>query len=579
MSSNDKQWAGSSMSLARSMKGTGVALLGLASGKLMSASATEKADKASRDAVDSERECKKRSWETKPAAIPASEIKNTVDADVVVVGAGFAGFCAALSAKEAGASTVIIEKSASWSARGGQIAAFRSKLQQQLGIECDYRDIIRSWVNYGHSKVKEELLWEWARKSGGCMNWLIDTVEPKGVHVAMWSGYYRGTGHTEFPVTHFFYTYPTDYVQKNGQIEGVGNSVLVSALEEIAKEHGIQIHYKTKAAQLIREGNGPVTGVIAGSKGNYTRFNASKAVIITTGDFASNKEMRERYAQHTFVDADTQMYYPSKCNTGDGHIMAMHIGGAMQKTEPFAAMIHGLGGASAYDFMHVNALGKRYHNEDVDCQSQCNAKAVQPGRIAWSVCDADGLSHVKEHVDCGLIGGLGGGGQPFLRVGMKFNLETETQQRDELLKRGIVVSANTIESLAQKMDVPVENFVATVKRYNEMCVAEHDSQFDKRRELLNPVVKAPFYAGKMRSMLMNIVGGLRTNANCEVLGGDDAPVGHLYVAGVAAGDFFAGDYTTICPGISHGRCLTFGRLAGIIAAGKNPDDFVPSIVI
>jgi len=75
-----------------------------------------------------------------------------------------------------------------------------------------------------------------------------------------------------------------------------------------------------------------------------------------------------------------------------------------------------------------------------------------------------------------------------------------------------------------------------------------------------------------------MVGGLRTNTNLNVLDENDKPIQNLYVAGSAAGDFFANDYPTICPGIGHGRCITFGRLAGLIAAGKSADD-VPSLKI
>jgi predicted oxidoreductase len=76
--------------------------------------------------------------------------------------------------------------------------------------------------------------------------------------------------------------------------------------------------------------------------------------------------------------------------------------------------------------------------------------------------------------------------------------------------------------------------------------------------------------------MLTASGGLHTNIRCEVLDADDEPIKNLYVAGATAGDFFANDYPTICPGIGHGRCITFGRIAGILAAGKSVDDIIPS---
>lgn len=125
----------------------------------------------------------------------------------------------------------------------------------------------------------------------------------------------------------------------------------------------------------------------------------------------------------------------------------------------------------------------------------------------------------------------------------------------------------------------MDNFVATVKRYNELYEMQDDVDYGKRKELLTPIVKPPFYAGKLLSTLLTMCGGLRTDTSLKVLDENDQPIEGLYVAGAAQGEFFANDYPTICPGIGHGRCITFGRMAGIKAAGKNVDDIIPSIYI
>jgi succinate dehydrogenase/fumarate reductase flavoprotein subunit len=555
------------------IQGTAIGAVGLASAGLLAGCSPKEGGPSDGQAETPKGQW---SWETKPDPIPASEIKQTVDTEVLVIGVGLAGTCAALAAQEAGAKVTMIDKNDVWAARGGHITAFGTKLQQQMGIEVDYRQVIRRWVYWAQGRCKEDLLWLFAEKSGACFDWVVDMVEPRGLKVALWDGYFKGPDYTEYPVTHFFYQDGTNFIYQDGVIEGAGNGVLLPILEEIIKERGIEIHYKTPAVQIIREGNGPVTGLIAGEAGNYTQYNASKGVIIATGDYASDKEMVERYDPFA-LQADSQIYFPNKCNTGDLHKQAMWVGGAMQKVEPHAAVIHLESGAQSYAFLHVNALGKRFKNEDVNTQSKSCTKEYEPDGIAWTVYDADGLIQVKQQIDAGLGGGLFYG-QTFQRMGTEFDLEAEKQVLDMHLNNGKVVSADTLEELAKKMEVPVDNFLATVQRYNEIVAAQNDTDYGKRKELLTPIVKPPFYAGKLLSTVLTMVGGLRTNTNLNVLDEDDQPIENLYVAGSAAGDFFANDYPTICPGIGHGRCITFGRLAGIIAAGKSID-IVPSIEV
>lgn len=572
MSSEDKSKKG--LSRRDFFKGSAFAAVGVATGGILAGCGTPAAQTTTTQAPAAESGGKKWSWETKPAAIPASEIKKTIDTDVLVIGAGLAGTVATLSAHEAGAKVILIDKNETTAARGGHITAFNSKLQQEMGIKVDYRQVVRRWIYWAQGRCKEEMLWLFAHKSGACYDWVMDMVQPRGLKSALWDGYFKGPDYTEYPVTHFFYKEGTNFVYTNGNVEGAGNAVLLPELESIIKEKGIEIHYKTPAVQLIREGNGPVKGVIAGTKGSYTQYNASKGVIIATGDYASDKEMREKYAPYS-LKMDAQIYFPNKCNTGDAHKMAMWSGGAMQKVEPHAGVIHLEAGANSYGFLHINSLGKRYKNEDVNTQSKSVTKAYEPGGVAWTIYDADGLSQVKQQIDSGIAGGLFYG-QTFQRIGAKYDLAAEQQILEGQLKSGKVVTANTLEELAQKMKVPVDTFLATVKRYNEVVTAKNDEDFGKRAELLTPILKPPFYAGKLLSTILTMVGGLRTNTGLNVLDENDQPIQNLFVAGSAAGDFFANDYPTICPGIGHGRCITFGRLAGLIAAGKSIDT-VPSL--
>ena len=494
-----------------------------------------------------------------------------------MIGAGIAGIVAALSAAQQGAKVQVVDKNPVFACRGGHITAFNSKLQKSMGIKLDYRQVIRDWVAWAQGRVDEELVWEFGHKSGACMDWLIDQAAKQGLQVTMWEGYYKGPDYTEYPVTHFFHEQNAELSYVYGNSKGIGNVALVPALEKEAKATGVVFNYKHPAVKILREGNGRATGIIAGKAGQYTRFNARNAVIIATGDYASNNEMKQRFSPFA-LHADAQIYFPNKCNTGDGVTMALQAGGAMQKHEPHAAVIHLEAGAASYGFLHVNALGKRFKNEDVNTQSKSCTKEFQPHGIAWTVYDRDGLMQVKHQVDSNQGGGLFFG-QMWQPWGKGWNYEVEKMTQEEHIKDGKVVVADTIEELAEKMKVPPANLKATVARYNELHKKQNDDDFGKRSVLLTPIANPPFYAGKLAATLLTMSGGIHTDRSLRVLDKDDQPIEGLYVVGSAAGDFFANDYPTICPGIGHGRCVTFGRLAGLRAAGKDPDKIVPSLDI
>lgn len=497
-----------------------------------------------------------------PNTLPkAGTAKKTFDTDVVVIGAGFSGMCAAISAAEAGAKVIVLEKFKRPGARGGHITAFGSDFQDRKGITKDIpaNQVVRELVRWGQGRVNEPLLRLFVEKSGSCMDWLEETVKPKGLKPGQWFQGFKGPDYYEYPVSHLF-----------KDSKGVpGNVPLVKALVEIAKEKGVEVIFRTQALEILTEGK-KATGVLAKSRKGTMQYNAAKGVIIASGDYASNMEMVSYYSQ-TAALADSQIYFPSKSNTGDGHMMAISAGGAMQPDATHAAVIHLESGAKSYNFLHVNKLGKRFKNEDVNTQSKSCGKLYQPDGIAWSVYDADGLKEAEKMVEDDLAGGLFFGQQDKI-VGEKWSMDDEQHMLKKHIAEGKVVVADTIEELADKMGVPRDNLVATVKRYNEIVKSGKDVDFGKRKEILRPIVKAPFYGGKLLATLLTMCGGINTDESLYVLDEKDQPIDQLFVAGAAGGNFFAGDYPTICPGIGHGRCMTFGRLAGLKAAGKSFDN-------
>jgi succinate dehydrogenase/fumarate reductase flavoprotein subunit len=413
-------------------------------------------------------------------------------------------------------------------------------------------------------------------KSGACMDWLVDLVADSGLHATMWCDYYKGPNYFEEPVTHFFYDDTTDFIYLDGVSTGLGMVVLIPAVIEKAEGLGVEFRYNTPSVRLLREGTGPVTGAIVGEAGNYTQINA-KAVIIASGDYLDDDEMRSRYQPFSWV-ADSRLYMPGLISTGDVHKQALWVGGAMQESEPHCATIHLESGAQSYNFLHVNGEGERFMNEDVNTQSKSCVKAFQPEGKAFTIYDANSLQKLATACEDGYAGGISSG-QQYRRYGTPFDMDVELKLRQAKIDQGLLFQADSLDELAEMAKVPADALKETVDRYNELAANGNDDDYGKRPEILWPVDTPPFFAGQLISTLLAASGGLRQDTACRVLDEENRPVDGLYVCGAAGGQYFSNDYPTINPGTNHGRCLTFGRIAGINAAGGDAEREIADLEI
>jgi fumarate reductase flavoprotein subunit len=373
----------------------------------------------------------------------------------------------------------------------------------------------------------------WAEGSGQTADWLLDMTEAAGVEVIL----------CKYPPPPGFDNSTENYPQYSATHQVSSERLIAKCLLDNALKRGVKSYFKMTAKQLLRKGKGRVTGVIAqNAAGQYIQFNAAKAVVLCTGDYSNNSEMMAKYCPLT-------AYLPSDIptSTGDGHLMAMWIGGVME-LGPHAPMMHGPAGpllSSA--FLQVNLFGERFQNEDVPIQSNVNALERQPGRMAWQVFDSKYPEEIPHH-----------------GIGLGKILVATDQVRQDVAR--ISVTADSIEELAVKMKLPVETFKATIKRYNELARMGKDLDFGKRPDRLSPVDKPPYYAGKSGYSLLAVMGGLNVNSNLQPLDKDWQAIPGLYLAGNTMGNRFAGDYPTMCPGLSHGMAIHFGRIAGLNAA-------------
>jgi fumarate reductase flavoprotein subunit len=493
-------------------------------------------------------DCAKSSFEIPPPPIPAKSIKQTLTFDVVVVGAGIAGLTAAASAAEAGAKVALIEKGPTFHTRGLHNAAFASRMQKQLGIQVDKEQVIYTIMEFGGYRGDQRLVKLWADNCDQVMDWLLDLAQAAKIEVII-DMTTKDWYFPNFPLIHVF--------RPNRQ------DTLAQMLLDRGRSLGAQYFFDTPAVQLLRRGQGRITGLVASQKdGSYLRFNASKGVILCTGDYAHDREMVAKYCN--WIPEDIKIEYATDVNTGDGHKMGMWVGAAIDDL-PHCPMLfdfasfadQGLFNIGRQPWLYVNADGQRFMNEDIPWGYECNQILGQPGHAAWSVWDSKYPQEIPVmHSQC------------CKNMGPPTNLWNPKQLVDAIA-RGGVLTADSLEELGRKMQVPLDTFQATVKRYNQLVRGGKDMDFGKHPDRLTTLEKPTFYACKMEPRLMVVLSGLKVNTDLQVLDTNRQPIPGLYAAGNTSGSFFGGNvYSTTTPGVTHSRAWTFGRLAGLRAAAE-----------
>ena len=514
-----------------------------------------------------------------PAPIDAADIKETVDADIVIIGSALSGLCACRAAVENGAKNiVVIEKADTWQCRSNQFGTIGGKIQEDLGIKIDRNAAVGQLMKECGYRPNQRILNLWADNSGEAFDWFLAPMEGKYVVENESDPYDVDEGHLSVRKTHWpepdnSHTEDDFYpIFSDCQITLPTMAPWVEAIYNICVEAGVTFKFSTWARQLVRENNeGPVTGVICQDVGgNYSQVNASKAVLLATGDFAGNKDMMSYYVPWATRFASI---FPNRdaagdpTNTGDGQCMGMWIGAKMEDG-PLAPMTHHLGGPLGMDaFLLTDVNGDRFVNEDVGGQPFQNQLSRLPKKTAWQVFDSEwpnqlqymdcGHGNVSWYVDDDKVPGGSYGRNAYISQAMF----------DEAMASDAGVQADTIEELAEKMGVPVEEFCATIERYNELAKKGVDEDFGKRADRMFAIENPPFYGYKLTdTVLLVCMGGLETTVDFEVLDTNDDVIPGLYAVGNAQGGRFLVDYPLPCPGISHGMAMTHGMLVGRILA-------------
>ena len=489
-------------------------------------------------------------WETAPE--PITDIAKTVNADILVIGAGISGCACACAAAEKGGQVTVVEKTSSWNGRGGGFGAIKSRYLDELGIKVDKVNAKQHWIAQCASRANEDLIVKFFNNSEEASNWLLDKAEAAGCSVMVGAFYSHDDVYAEQPGYHMVMAPEGSGMKSTGF---VGAELLYND----AVKAGAEFVFDSPAEQLVTE-SGKVTGAICKTKEGYVQYVAKKTVLCT-GDIGGNRDMCEAYAPICIdYGFDRSQYTPVGVNTGDGHKMGMWAGAQLQDL-PLPTMMH----PQAFCWFHgpflfVNDNGERFMCEDTWVQGKSLAINRQPNGEAWSIFDANWQTD--------LVNGLPYGGgmfwDSFRPYGSDLSLAPayfETQI-PKYIEAGMAYQADTLEELAKKIGCDAKTFSATVERYNGMCEAGEDTDYYKKPVFLTPVKQGPFYALKVGPALLTVTGGLKVNTDFQCLGEDGAPIDGLYCLGNVMGDVNAVDYPINVAGNNHGRCITYGYLLG-----------------
>lgn len=498
-----------------------------------------------------------RPWETKPAPIADDQITAVYECDLCVVGAGVSGVCCAQSAAEEGASVIVLEKSDKPQGRGLDIGSINNQFQKDNPDIAQYIDATeaeRIYYEFSHCSVNRLLFRHWAQHSGEAFDHLADYLkENYGLEPAM--SYTANPA--VFDASDYYREMPTCQEFGEGWFDDEGNRVMAGVVQKIAtwaEDLGAQFIFNAPAEQLVQDETGAVTGVVAKTEDGYIRIDAKQGVILCTGDIGGNQQMLEDWCPIA-ARCTESVYTPAGGNAGDGICLGLWAGAATQHGYP-APMIHPMGiggplaqGGDALGFLCVNMEGERYTVEFNNTPGMSNARFMQPQGVTYSIFDANYADNVLKVKPTNIAID----GSPIVGEGTQAKIDAAVNAND-----GTCFAADSIEELAEQMGIPAATLSATVARWNELCAQGEDTDMALDSLYLNPIDTPPFYASFNPQAILVVVYGLNCDSHSRVCDKDDHPIPGLYAVGNIQGNFFSADYPLICPGVSHGRCVTFG---------------------
>lgn len=509
-------------------------------------------------------------WLGEEPVVDEADITETVECEVLVVGAGSSGCFAAAAAAEAGADTLLIDRFGHDMASGirDTLAACGSSEQQADGADVDKQVAARYICDWSQGYARYSLAKLWADRSGETIDWYTNVLAESGVSFRHEIDEHQASNYQYLDVGHSI-QYTDNYTE----------TLAMDAVLDYAEGKGLTVRYETTMVKLEKDSSGRVTGIIAkNTDDSYLRINASKGVILGCGGYSGNEEMMKALQPQSVEQ--TCVNYSKPGAKGDGIKACLWAGAIMDTTH--TAMIFDRGAVKpdyagepgkasdgmmfwmgSQPFLKVNLKGERFINEYLPYDMVLHAAASQPHHTYCTIWDSKypedcekfathGCSRLYPHVN---------GTAPV------FPMETVIGMNEDLEEQGYIVQADTVEELAEKLGLPVDTFTATVEHYNELAANGEDTDFGKESYRLSTLTEAPFYGVRQcGGYLICTMDGIQIDDNMHALDANYQPIPGLYVIGDMSGNYFSHSYPNLMSGAAAGRSATFGRLAGQNAA-------------
>jgi succinate dehydrogenase/fumarate reductase flavoprotein subunit len=486
------------------------------------------------------------------------------EADVVVIGMGYAGQNAAIAGHDAGAKALILEKAPEKYA-GGNSSVSGGGLTIPTGV----KEGIPYYRALAFGTSPEELCSFMAEALYG----VPEHLKKLGIELVVTRSYERKPGDTTpqtglriLPGANNGRIYSINLAKDAPPNFGAGKQ-LHMALDKCVKNRGIPIHYETRAKHLLQD---PVTkeilGVVAEKEGKKTFFKAKRGVILACGGYENNPEMM------SYFNYPGIRIYPwgSPYNTGDGMKMVSEIGAPLWHTFSLEWAGHSMKAASEQagvsvqaslngSYIYANKYGKRFMNElksmvhtkeSLELTAFNHDRVEYPNQPFYAIFDESVRSRQRS-------------GQ---QSGMTWNAVHKVYQWSEgfsaEIEKGWISKGDTIKDLAAKMKIDPDGLQETVAKYNQYCSSKNDPDFNRRDNSLSALTNPPYYGMELALTLINTQGGPKHNTKAQTLDQDDQPIPRLYTPG-EFGSFFGFLY----PGGSNiPEAIAFGRIAGEHAA-------------
>ena len=505
---------------------------------------------------------------------PITEFAEEVDVDVVVCGAGASGVIAAVKAAEMGAKVAMLQKEPIAVSQGNCSSAIIKSGSTEGGLKkwLTFATAVNCWrpnrkLLEAYIERSEEAL-KFVCEKGGiteATEWKNDktgVTKYQDTSTVMTGVMHDGTQSFDFGedkvevFAPWFGPKPNNY------------GTLVAGILADAQEQfdNLQVYFSTPVVQLVKDADGAIVGCVGQGENGFIKFNA-KSVILATGAYENNATMVRRFCPD-IEHFDKKVYH----RTGDGNILAIEAGGAM---EPVAhsRVMHDFDAGLMWDehaFLDLNMNGERFVSEEVDMAYISNVLRWQPGFV--------GENMDPEHQETGSLGWycqiydnnyMDYANGPVPEVVMQRYLKEEDPSLHVSVFPELIDTfrADTIEELAEKLGLPVDKTVESFNRYNEMCEKGEDLDFGKPAKYLHKFDTAPFWGIRRHIRCSSITAGVLSDEFGRVTTEKGEVIKGLYAVGNLGGQFYgAPDYPFFHPGLSLGHAVTFGFIAGEHAA-------------